>query len=102
MTHPMDVHVGKLIQKRRWMVEMTQQHLAEAVGLKFQQIQEYEAGTSHAPAKLLSAIAEALSVPVAYFLEGFEGDAVEEPTPNVATVPEDALPDTAAAELVRF
>ena len=40
MKHPVDVHVGKRIRHRRWLVGMTQQQLAENVGIKFQQIQE--------------------------------------------------------------
>lgn len=44
MTHHVDVHVGKRICHRRWLVGMTQQKLAEAVGIKFQQIQKYETG----------------------------------------------------------
>ena len=42
MKHPVDAHVGKRIRHRRWMVGMTQQQLAEKVGIKFQQIQKYE------------------------------------------------------------
>ena len=45
MKHGVDVHVGKRIRHRRWMIGMTQQQLAEAVGIKFQQIQKYETGT---------------------------------------------------------
>ena len=44
MKHPVDVHVGKRIRHRRWMVGMTQQQLGEEVGIKFQQIQKYETG----------------------------------------------------------
>ena len=42
MAHPVDVHVGKRIRHRRWLIGMTQQQLAEQVGIKFQQIQKYE------------------------------------------------------------
>ena len=57
MKHPVDAHVGKRIRHRRWMVGMTQQQLAEKVGIKFQQIQKYETGmnrvsASHGPAQL--------------------------------------------------
>lgn len=44
MKHPVDVHVGKRIRHRRWMIGMTQQQLADKVGIKFQQIQKYETG----------------------------------------------------------
>ena len=42
MKHPVDVHVGKRVRHRRWMVGMTQQQLGETVGIKFQQIKKYE------------------------------------------------------------
>ena len=35
MTHPVDNFVGQRIRHRRWMVGMTQQDLAEEVGIKF-------------------------------------------------------------------
>ena len=44
MAHPVDQHVGKRIRHRRWLVGMTQQQLADQVGIKFQQIQKYETG----------------------------------------------------------
>ena len=46
MAHPVDLHVGKRIRQRRWLVGMTQQQLAEQVGIKFQQIQKYETGAN--------------------------------------------------------
>ncbi len=97
MKHPVDVHVGKRIRHRRWMVGMTQQQLAEKVGIKFQQIQKYETGMNRVSASRLWDIADAVSVPVAYFFEGLtEGEeAVDE------AVPGDILADKEALELVR-
>jgi transcriptional regulator with XRE-family HTH domain len=98
MKHPVDVHVGKRVRHRRWMVGMTQQQLAEKVGIKFQQIQKYETGMNRVSASRLWDIAEALSVPVAFFFEGLgsaEAEAVD------AAVPGDILADKEALELVR-
>lgn len=95
MTHPVDVHVGKRIRHRRWMVGMTQQQLAEKVGIKFQQIQKYETGMNRVSASRLWDIAEALSVPVAFFFDGIEADADE------AVASRDILADKEALELVR-
>ena len=39
MKHPVDLHVGQWVRQRCWLSGMTQQHLAEKVGIKFQQIQ---------------------------------------------------------------
>jgi transcriptional regulator with XRE-family HTH domain len=75
MKHPVDVHVGKRIRHRRWMVGMTQQQLAERVGIKFQQIQKYETGMNRVSASRLWEIARTLDVPVSHFFEGLEGAA---------------------------
>jgi transcriptional regulator with XRE-family HTH domain len=97
-----DVHVGKRVRHRRWMLGITQQQLAEKVGIKFQQIQKYETGMNRISASRLWDIAEALSVPVAYFFEGVDGTAAApaaeaEPT----SLPGDILADKEALDLVR-
>ena len=97
MKHPVDVHVGKRIRHRRWMVGMTQQQLAEKVGIKFQQIQKYETGMNRVSASRLWDIAGALSVPIEFFFEGLEAGA----KPEDATLPGDILGDKEALELVR-
>lgn len=94
MKHPVDTHVGKRIRHRRWMVGMTQQQLADAVGIKFQQIQKYETGMNRVSASRLWSIAETLDVPVSFF---FEGLADGEEAAREATV----LADREAMELVR-
>lgn len=72
MKHPVDVHVGKRVRHRRWMVGMTQQQLADKVGIKFQQIQKYETGMNRISASRLWDISEALSVPISFFFEGLD------------------------------
>ena len=72
MSHPVDVHVGKRIRHRRWLVGMTQQQLAAAVGIKFQQIQKYETGANRVSASRLWDIAAALDVQVSFFFEGID------------------------------
>jgi transcriptional regulator with XRE-family HTH domain len=57
---------------------MTQQKLAEAVGIKFQQIQKYESGANRVSASRLWALAEALEVPVSHFFEGLSRKDQEE------------------------
>ena len=98
MKHPVDVHVGKRVRHRRWMTGMTQQQLAERVGIKFQQIQKYETGMNRISASRLWDIANALQVPIAFFFEGLG----ERPEGTVeATLPGDILADKEALELVR-
>jgi len=72
MKHPVDVHVGKRIRHRRWMIGMTQQQLADRVGIKFQQIQKYETGMNRVSASRLWDIADAMDVPVSFFFEGLD------------------------------
>ncbi|WP_424940807.1 helix-turn-helix domain-containing protein [Aliiroseovarius sp. S253] len=98
MKHPVDIHVGKRIRHRRWMVGMTQQQLAEKVGIKFQQIQKYETGMNRVSASRLWDMAAALSVPVNFFFEGLENHVDET---GEDTLPGDILADKEALELVR-
>jgi transcriptional regulator with XRE-family HTH domain len=69
MSHPVDIYVGQRIRQRRWAIGMTQQQLAEAVGIKFQQIQKYETGMNRVSASRLWDIAQALDVAITYFFE---------------------------------
>jgi transcriptional regulator with XRE-family HTH domain len=77
------------------MVGMTQQQLAQKVGIKFQQIQKYETGMNRISASRLWDIGEALGVPVSFFFEGLKDG---EP---VGDLPGDILGDKEALELVR-
>ena len=88
MAHPVDQHVGKRIRHRRWLVGMTQQQLADQVGIKFQQIQKYETGANRVSASRLWDIAKSLQVDISFFFEGIEGDEVQV-EPGVA--PSDVL-----------
>jgi len=49
---------------------MSQQSLAQAIGLTFQQVQKYEHGANRVSASKLFETAHALGVPVGYFFEG--------------------------------
>ncbi len=99
MTHPVDVHVGKRVRHRRWLIGMTQQQLAEQVGIKFQQIQKYETGANRISASRLWDIAEALEVPVSFFFEGLEETGKD--SSDKKSVPADLMGDKEALDLVR-
>ena len=98
MTHPVDVHVGKRIRHRRWLVGMTQQQLAEQVGIKFQQIQKYETGANRVSASRLWDISRALQVSISFFFEGIE-DQVE--GAGTTEAPTDIMADKEALDLIR-
>lgn len=99
MAHPVDLHVGKRIRQRRWLVGMTQQQLAEQVGIKFQQIQKYETGANRVSASRLWDISEAMDVPVNFFFEGIENEVTA--AGSTGSVPADLMGDKEALDLVR-
>jgi len=99
MAHPVDVHVGKRIRHRRWLTGMTQQQLAEQVGIKFQQIQKYETGANRVSASRLWDISDSLTVPVSFFFEGLDGE--DKNSADKSSVPADLMGDKEALDLVR-
>ena len=70
MSDAIDFHLGKRMRRRRRLLGLTQQQLANACGVRFQQIQKYECGANRVSAARLWRIASALDVPVGYFFEG--------------------------------
>jgi len=90
MSHYVDIHVGQMIRRRRWMTDMTQKQLADAVGIKFQQIQKYETGANRVSASRLFEISQALSVPVSYFFESIDNE--EQVEAIAANSDENAVP----------
>jgi transcriptional regulator with XRE-family HTH domain len=99
MAHPVDLHVGKRIRYRRWLVGITQQQLAEKVGIKFQQIQKYETGANRVSASRLWDISETLNVSISFFFEGIEKS--KETSQTGDAVPADLMGDKEALDLVR-
>ena len=78
--NPIDVHVGKRIRLRRTLLGISQETLAEAMGLTFQQIQKYEKGANRVSSSRLVDLANALDVSVSYFFEQMSA-AVQGQTP---------------------
>ena len=74
MGNDIDLHLGKRLRRRRRLLGLTQQQLAGACGVRFQQIQKYECGANRISAARLWQLSEALEVPVGYFYDGL-GDA---------------------------
>ncbi|MEO9650724.1 MAG: helix-turn-helix transcriptional regulator [Roseobacter sp.] len=101
MAHIVDVHVGKRIRQRRWLFGMTQQKLAECVGIKFQQIQKYETGANRVSASRLWDIADALEVDVAFFFEGLKENSDRTSEAESTNIPADMMGDKEAMDLVR-
>ena len=70
-----DVHVGKRLRVRRSLLGMSQEKLAEAIGLTFQQVQKYERGVNRISAGRLFQFSRILDVPVSYFYDQIGSDA---------------------------
>lgn len=108
MPHPIDVHVGRRLKARRRLLGLTQERLASAVNIRFQQIQKYESGTNRISASRLWSLAKALDVSVAYFFDGMNGhEPISEYSMNgdygFAEAPSaDILEDKETIDLVRY
>lgn len=97
MKNPTDIHVGQRLRHRRWMLGLTQQELAQAVGIKFQQIQKYESGINRMSASRLWDVANALGVSVDFFFEGLANTG----TGNGHGPKPDVLEDKETLDLIR-
>lgn len=91
--HPVDLHVGRRLRLARVERKWSQEILAQAGDVTFQQVQKYEKGTNRVSASMLWTFAQALDLPIAWFFEGLP----DAPTGEVAS-DEDvrAFVDTAA------
>lgn len=67
-----DVYVGKRLRLRRTMMGLSQEAVAKAVGITFQQVQKYEKGVNAMNARRLVEFARFMNVPVSYFFEGLD------------------------------
>lgn len=65
-----DKKLGQRVRARRLEIGMSQERLAELLGITFQQVQKYEKGVNRIAASRLFDIAGALQQPVARFYEG--------------------------------
>ena len=72
--HPVDIYVGSRLRLRRTLKGMSQQRLAEAIGLTFQQIQKYERGVNRIGSSRLFELSEVLDVPPSFFFDGAAGE----------------------------
>jgi transcriptional regulator with XRE-family HTH domain len=69
---PVDLHVGRRLRLRRSLIGMSQERLAELLGITYQQVQKYERGANRIGSSRLHEIARVLDVPVAWFFEGVD------------------------------
>jgi len=80
--NPIDRHVGLRIRMRRKELGISQERLAESIGLTFQQVQKYERAANRVSASKLWEMARALNTSIGYFYEGL-GDPMESQASNL-------------------
>lgn len=68
-----DRHVGLRIRERRVMLGLSQQQIADMIGVTYQQAHKYERGINRISAGRLFEISRVLNVPITFFYEGLEG-----------------------------
>jgi transcriptional regulator with XRE-family HTH domain len=81
-----DRHIGGRLRQGRVMNGLTQQGLADLIGVTYQQAHKYENGVSRIAAGRLYTIAQVLGVDVGYFFEGMQGAGPREPSPQQRVV----------------
>lgn len=67
-----DEYVGTQLRQRRSLLGLSQERLAEQVGITFQQIQKYENGANRVSASRLYEFSKVLDIPVTFFFENYE------------------------------
>jgi len=73
---PVDVHVGKRLQLRRNLINVSQEQLGKSLGVSFQQIQKYERGANRISTSTLYKIAKSLGVSFDWFVQEYRDDAL--------------------------
>jgi len=69
-----DRHVGEKIRQRRTLLGLTQEQVAAALDISYQQVQKYETGANRVSAGRLYEISQELDTDVAFFFDGVDGD----------------------------
>src|SRR5690349_14855796 len=67
--HPADIFAGQILRQMRLQANLSQENLAEAIGITFQQLQKYETGKNRMSASRISEIAKVLLISPGIFFE---------------------------------
>ena len=92
-----DRKVGQKVRSRRLEIGMSQERLAELLGVTFQQVQKYEKGVNRIAVSRLWDISVALEMPVSRFFEGVSARGVAEGRQDYV---DDALATPEGAQLM--
>ena len=97
MSNDIDLHLGKRLRRRRRLLGLTQQQLADAVGVRFQQIQKYEKGANRVGAGRLPQIARIFDIPIGAL---FDANADTSPGERAGAAPVKLIPDRNTLKLL--
>ena len=70
--NPVDVYVGTRLRAQRVQEGLSQEELADAIGITFQQLQKYESGQNRISASRLYDLSQVLGVDLNYFVDGMD------------------------------
>ena len=93
-----DRKLGQRVRSRRLEIGMSQERLAELLGVTFQQVQKYEKGVNRIAASRLFDIAASLDVPIARFFDGIRDKGAI--TNKAASASDDVLATPEGVELI--
>jgi transcriptional regulator with XRE-family HTH domain len=77
-----DDHVGSRIRLRRTLLGMTQEQLADSLGISYQQVQKYETGANRVSAGRLFEIGQCMDVDAAFFFQGLDPNGAPKELPH--------------------
>lgn len=80
-TTDIDKRLGQRLRNRRLEIGMSQERLAELLGVTFQQVQKYEKGVNRMAASRLFHASAAVDMPIAQFFHGLQ-PGQREPSPG--------------------
>jgi len=95
-----DRKLGQRVRSRRLEVGMSQERLAELLGVTFQQVQKYEKGVNRIAASRLYDISAALEMPVSRFFEGLTGRGAAGVAESAKDYVDDALATPEGSQLM--
>lgn len=72
-----DAHIGLRLRTRRSMLGLTQEKLAELLGITFQQVQKYENGQNRISASRLYDLSTILQIPVQFFFDDMDSQTAQ-------------------------
>jgi transcriptional regulator with XRE-family HTH domain len=77
-----DRNVGARVRQRRVMLGLTQQQMADLIGVTYQQAHKYEKGINRVAAGRLYQMARVLGVDIGYFFEGLNDTSTVQASPK--------------------